>query len=382
MAGNTKIHLLDLKREYAFLKKDIAKETKKCFATQSWILGEQLVTLETALTGYLNTKYALGVASGTDALLIALRTQAFRLKKKGGFFDAKDEIITTPFTFVATAEVITRAGATPVFVDIDPATFNISPSSIKRAITQNTKGIIPVHLYGLGCAMDEILKIAKTHNLFIVEDVAQSFGASYKGTKLGTLGDAGCFSFFPSKNLGAYGDGGLVATDDDMAAILTKALRNHGQLQKYDAAYIGYNSRLDSFQAAVLLAKLKHIDRFNELRNNVAQKYARGLARVTQVQLPLVPKNHTHVYNLYNIMVPADIRDALLKHLGHQGIESRVYYPIPLHKMGAFCNARRVGTLENTEKASLGILSLPLNPFLQDGEIKYVIKAIGDFFSL
>ncbi|MDD5194579.1 MAG: DegT/DnrJ/EryC1/StrS family aminotransferase [Candidatus Omnitrophica bacterium] len=382
MPAKFKVPLLDLKREYAFLKKDIAREIRACFSTQSWILGEKVTALEAAASRYLGTKYALGVASGTDALLIALRICAFQLKKEEGFFKAGDEIITTPFTFIATAETIVRAGATPVFVDIDPLTFNISAAAIEKAINQNTRGIIPVHLYGLSCDLSAILKIARKHNLFVIEDAAQSFGAEYKGKKLGSLGDIGCFSFFPSKNLGAYGDGGLIATDTEADANLAKILRNHGQVNKYDAHFLGYNSRLDSIQAAVLLAKLKHIDTFNGLRNKIASKYRKALGDIASIQLPAAPSDCSHAYHLYNIMVPSGKRDNLLSHLASCGIESRVYYPLPLYKMKAFTAAKRAGSFKNTERALLSSLTLPLHPFLKDEEVKYVTGKIREFFAL
>ncbi|MBU1523445.1 MAG: DegT/DnrJ/EryC1/StrS family aminotransferase, partial [Candidatus Omnitrophica bacterium] len=232
-------------------------------------------------------------ASGTDALLLSLRALAIKEKNKE-YFDKKDEVITTPFTFVATAEAIVRSGATPVFVDVNLATFNICPKEIKKAITKNTVGILPVHLYGNSCRMDEILKIAKENNLFVVEDTAQAFGGTYstkgaclparqgsasggKGKKLGTIGNCGAFSFFPSKNLGGCGDGGLIATNNIRLAELVRILRNHGQIKKYNASYIGYNSRLDSIQAAILLVKLKYVDKFNQLRREIAKKYMRHL---------------------------------------------------------------------------------------------------------
>lgn len=385
------IPLLDLKKEYAFLKKQIDRQIKECLATQHWILGEKVAQFENELARYLKSKYIIGVNSGTDALLLSLRAKAIGLKDKE-YFDKKDEIITTPFTFVATAETIIRSGATPVFVDINPNTFNIDPELIKKAVNKNTVGILPVHLFGLACDMGEIIKIAKENNLFIVEDVAQAFGAEFEKRKLGALGDCGTFSFFPSKNLGSYGDAGAISTNNKKLAELIKILRNHGQTRHYNAKYLGYNSRLDSFQAAILLAKLKYVNKFNARRIKIAQKYYNGLKEIKYIQLPTIPStqlrtsshkqsaiNYNHIYNLYTIKVVSSIRDKMVKFLNNAGIKVRVYYPLPLHKMGAFKTAKISGSLINTEEASRSVLSLPINPFLKDKEIDYIIENIKVF---
>ena len=370
---------LDLKREYAFLKKEIDKQIRNCLSEQHWILGEQVKELEEKTSNYLKTKYTIGVASGTDALLLSLRSLAIQIKNKE-YFDKEDEIITTPFTFVATAEAIVRSGATPVFVDINCGSFNIDPANIRKAINKNTIGIIPVHLFGQSCEMNEISQIAKENNLFVLEDVAQAFGAELEKRKLGTIGNCGAFSFFPSKNLGSYGDAGMVATNDKRLADIVKILRVHGQTGQYNAKYIGYNSRLDSMQAAILLAKFKYIDKFNGLRQKVAQKYHDGLKDIRSIQLPNLPNSHSHIYNLYTIKVTAAVRDEMLKFLNNAGIQARIYYPLPLHKMEAFKTAKISGNLINTEEASGGVLSLPINPFLKDKEIDYIVENIR-FFS-
>ncbi|MFA6281472.1 MAG: DegT/DnrJ/EryC1/StrS family aminotransferase [Candidatus Omnitrophota bacterium] len=390
MKKNTGIPLLDLKKEYRFLKKSIGQQLKKCLLKQHWILGEEVTQFEKEVAKYLGVNHTIGVASGTDALLLALRALAITRKDKQ-YFDKKDEIITTPFTFAATAETIIRSGATPVFVDINPQTFNIEPEEIKKAINKNTVGIVPVHLFGKACEMDEILKIAKKHNLFIVEDVAQAFGAEYvfqttnhklqTTKKLGTIGDCGAYSFFPSKNLGSYGDAGAVATKDKKIADIITVLRNHGQRNQYDAEYVGYNSRLDSIQAAVLLAKLKYIDKFNSLRIKIAEKYNKELKSVKNIQLPdpnlqLTTYNYSHVYGLYTIKVPLVKRDKVLKFLNDSSIGARVYYPIPLHKMRAFGKARVSTTLVNANNAALSVLSLPINPFLTSNEVSYITQKV------
>jgi len=377
------IPLLDLKREYEFLKKDIKEQLEECLKLQQWILGDKVVEFEKKAAKYLGAKYTVGVASGTDALVLSLRALALKNKNKQ-YFDKKDEIITTPFTFIATAEAIVRSGATPVFVDIDPDTFNIDPNQIKKAITKNTTGILPVHLYGLACDMGKISKIAKENNLFVVEDVAQAFGGIYRGKKLGTWGDTGTFSFFPSKNLAGFGDGGLIATNDSKLADLAKILRNHGQNKRYKAAYIGYNSRLDSIQAGVLLAKLRYIDKFNESRRKIAQGYNNALKNIKQIKCPLLNTQYSilntkHIYHLYTIKVSSR-RDILLNYLHSRKISSRIYYPLPLHRMKAFRSCKCRGILKNTKEASVKALTLPLHPFLKDKEADYVISAIRKFY--
>ncbi len=403
------IPLLDLKREYEFLRPDIDRQLKQVIDSQAWILGSKVTELEKKVSKYLNSRYTVGVASGTDALVLSLHALALKAKGKV-FFDKKDEIITTPFTFVATAEAIIRAGAKPVFVDIDAHTYNISPEQVEKAVTRNTVGIMPVHLYGLACDMAKIKKIARQNKLFIVEDTAQGFGAEYKSKKLGSIGDTGAFSFFPSKNLGGWGDGGMVVTNHKTIADNIRILRNHGQKAKYKADMLGYNSRLDSIQAAVLLAKLKHIDKFNKTRIRIAKKYNQAFSSIKQLQIPFlqsanlacrqagsighsVNKNisnsmryapcampYSHIYHLYTIKVDKG-RDKLLKYLNHREILARVYYPVPLNKMKAFESAKVKGGLLNAEKASKQVLSLPIHPFMRKEEVEYVINTVRSFFS-
>ena len=377
------ISILDLKREYTLLKKDINKQLKSCLDSQQWILGPKVSEFEEKTAKYLGTKYAIGVASGTDALILSLKSLAIKLKKKE-YFNRKDEIITTPFTFIATAEAIARSGATPVFVDIDPITFNIDPLAIEKAVTKHTVGILPVHLYGLSCDMGKISKIAKKHNLFVVEDCAQSFGASIGEKKTGSFGDCGAFSFFPSKNLGGFGDGGLIATNNRDIAKLIKVLRNHGQTSDYNASYIGYNSRLDSLQAAILLAKLKHIDKFNNARIEIAKKYTQALKAIPQICSPILNTQYSilttkHIYHQYTIKVKSG-RGTLLNHLNSKGIGARIYYPLLLSGMKAFENCKRKGSLKNAQEASSKCLSLPIHPFLKEKEINYITSAIKRFY--
>src|SRR3990172_8101104 len=253
------IPMLDLRREYEYMKEEIDSAIKKCLEHQKWILGPEVGELERKITEYIGGKHCVGISSGTDALVLALMALAIKIKGKE-YFDRNDEIITTPFTFTATGDAILRAGATPVFVDINPDTYNIDPASIKGYLQSHSSrvvGIIPVHLYGQSCGMDEIMEIARENDLFILEDVAQAFGGKWKGKMLGAIGTAGTFSFFPSKNLGGFGDGGMVSTNDDENAELVRMLLKHGGRDKYNVDHIGYNARLDTLQAAILLAKFK-----------------------------------------------------------------------------------------------------------------------------
>lgn len=378
------VPLLDLKPQYHFLKKEINQQLRDCLKSQQWVLGPKVEELEKKVAEYLGINYAVGVASGTDALLLALRALCVKRKKKE-FFNQKDEIITTPFTFLATAEVIIRVGAKPVFVDIDPGSFNINPEKIKKAINKNTVGIVPVHLFGQSCEMAAIKKIAKANKLFILEDCAQSFGASFRNKKVGNLGDLGAFSFFPSKNLGGFGDGGLITAKTKKYIDLIKVLRNHGQTAQYRADYSGYNSRLDSIQAAILITKLKHIDKFNKQRIQIAQKYNNAFQNIPQIQTPNVERRtlnveHSHVYHLYTIKVSAKIKPKLISYLNSKRISARSYYPVSLDKMKAFRAAKVPHKLNNTNRIIKEVVSLPIYPFMESKKIKYVIENVVNFF--
>jgi dTDP-4-amino-4,6-dideoxygalactose transaminase len=373
-----KIGILDLHREYAEIAGEVKQRFEGCFKNQAWILGESVVELEKQCAAYLGAKYAVGLNSGTDALILGLRALAIKTKGKE-YFDKKDEIITTPFTFIATAEAIAHAGATPVFVDIDLNSFNIDPEAIEKAITRNTVGILPVHLYGLAARMLTITAIAKKHKLFVLEDVAQAFGAECGGKKLGTIGDCGACSFFPSKNLGGYGDAGMAVTNDKKIAELLTILRNHGQAATYKADYIGYNSRLDSIQAAVLLVKLKSIDGQNARRRAIAAQYDSAFGELGNIEITRLRSGCFHVYNLYTIRVKKN-RDAFLKHLNDKGIGARVYYPHLLSQMKAFKNAKIKGKLTNAFLAVKQVVTLPVHPFLTPAEVDYVIQTVKAFW--
>ncbi|PZP58226.1 MAG: erythromycin biosynthesis sensory transduction protein eryC1 [Azospira oryzae] len=356
------IPMVDLKAEYRELGMEIEKAVREVLASSHFILGPHVKALEQEVAAYLGVKHAVAVASGTDALHLALRAAGVQ----GG-----DEVITTAFTFIATAEAIAYIGARPVFVDIDPATFNLDPGALEAAITDRTRAILPVHLYGQAADMDPIMEIARRRGLRVIEDCAQSFGADYRGRRTGTLGDVGCFSFYPSKNLGAYGDGGMVTTNDDALADQVRVLRDHGSRVRYHHSVIGYNSRLDELQAAILRVKLKRIEAYNARRREAAARYTAQLAGS-----PIVPPKEAgygrHVYHQYTVR--SGRRDAIQKALAEAGIASAIYYPIPLHRQEVYQAAYRGLTLPETEAAAREVLSLPMHPYLTSQQIDRVCE--------
>jgi dTDP-4-amino-4,6-dideoxygalactose transaminase len=371
------IPMLDLKREYEFIKDDIDQAITKVLSHQAWIMGPEVKGLETRIANYVGTKFAVGCASGTDALVLALRALAWKRTGKE-YFTPQDEVITTSFTFTATGDAIIRAGATPVFVDIDPVTFNIDPACIRAAVGERTVGIVPVHLYGQACRMAEMMTIAHERGLFVVEDVAQAFGSRFNGKKCGAMGDAGAFSFFPSKNLGGFGDGGMVTTDDSELAAMMDMLRKHGGKDKYNVDYLGYNSRLDTLQAAVLLAKMNHIDAFNGRRKQIAGIYSHAFQHVSGITPPPAMTNGGHVFHQYTVR--ALDRERLAARLKERGVASMVYYPVPLHKMKVFEGRSRVsGSLLESERAAAQVLSLPIEPLLSEKEMATVVAAVQDW---
>lgn len=374
------IPMLDLKRQYEYMKKDIDAAIRRCLAQQEWILGPELKKFEERVTEYLGVRHCIGVSSGTDALVLCLRTLAIKLKGQE-YFDRDDRIITTPFTFTATGDAILRAGATPLFVDIDPATYNIDVNKIRDRLisaSNNVVGIIPVHFYGQACKMDKVLQVAKKYDLFLVEDVAQAFGGKWKERKLGSIGDMGAFSFFPSKNLGGFGDGGMIVTNDSGLARIAGMLRKHGGEHKGDVSHIGYNARLDTLQAAVLLMKMKYIDEFNDKRRKIAEIYNKGLETIRGIAVPKSLQEAYHVYHQYTIRVLNGRRDELQKYLGKNGIGTRVYYPVPLHKMEVFKGRCEIlESLKEADKASKEVLSLPIDPLLTKKELEKVVSSIA-----
>ncbi len=346
---NMRIPLIDFKAQYKSIEKEIDAAIKEVLLSGQYILGPIVKEFEEQIAAYCGVRYAIGVASGSDALILALRALDI---------DPGDEVITTPFTFVATAHAIVHCGAKPVFVDIDPDTFNINPDLIEPVITKKTKAIIPVHLYGHPANMDPIMGIAKAYNLYVVEDAAQAFGARYNGKKVGSIGHAGCFSFFPTKNLGCYGDGGMVVTDNPDIAEKVDILRRQGCREKYHAEMIGYNSRLDAVQAAILKVKLKYVDQWNEQRRNIACRYNELLSS-SSVQAPVEAPYACHIYHQYTIKFKN--RDDIRQYLAKNGIETSVYYPQPLHLQRTYKYlGYEKSAFPQAEKASQVVLSLPI----------------------
>ena len=364
--GNETISLLDLRKEYRYLMEEIDDVILRCASGAKYILGPEVSELEQKIANYIGVKHAIGVSSGTDALVLSLRALAIKLRGKE-YWDKDDLIITTPFTFTATGEAILRAGATPLFVDITLDTYNIDPQEIKKALQtygNQVVGILPVHLYGHPCDMDEIMDIAHKAGIFVVEDCAQSLGASWDGRQTGSFGETGCFSFFPSKPLGGFGDGGMVTTNDGELAEIIRMLRTHGGRDKNRPEHIGYNARLDTLQAAILLAKLEHLDEFTEKRRQIAGFYNQNFKEIEWLILPTEHEKAFHIYHQYTVRVRGRSRDELQEKLEKHGVKSMVYYPVPLHKMEVFhrTSMETFGDLENTETAVKSVLSLPVEP--------------------
>ncbi len=360
---------LDLKRQYESIREEVNNAVLEVLASQSFILGPFVESFEQKIAKYCSVRYAIGVSSGTDAILLALMACGV----KNG-----DEVITTPFTFFATAGSIVRLGAVPVFVDIDPDTYNIDVNKIAPAVNKKTKAILPVHLYGQCADMDAILEVARANGLMVIEDAAQAIGAVYKGKNAGSMGDMGCFSFYPTKNLGGYGDGGLVTTNNAELAEFIKILRVHGSKPKYYHSYIGVNGRLDAIQAAVLSVKLKYLNEWSEKRRFIASYYHEHLKRLP-IRLPKIGSHNTHIFHQYVIATPR--RDTLMEYLKQQGIETAVYYPVPLHLQKCFDYLGYKRTdLPESEKASNETLALPIYPEITQKEQDYVIGHIKNFF--
>ena len=360
------IPIFDSKRQYAKIGADIEKAVCKVMQSGSYILGENVKALEQELADYIKVKYTVGLNSGTDALHIALRALDI---KKG------DEVITTAFTFVATAEAIDIVGATPVFVDIDENTFNIDPEKIEAAITPKTKAVIPVHLYGQPCDMGKITDIAKCHNLRVIEDCCQAIGSSYNGQKVGSFGDIGCYSFYPTKNLGTMGDGGLITTNSEELRDRVIALRNHGGAVRDHHDEVGVNSRLDEIQAAILRVKLPYIDEWNTKRRQIAGIYNELLSACSDIKTPRELDNTYCVYHQYTVKVPN--RDEVFEKLHNAGIGAMLYYPIPLHlqKVHQYLGLSK-GYLPITERNTESVISLPMFPELTREEQETVANVL------
>ena len=369
------VPLLDLKEQNSALRPEIEAALGRVLDSNGFILGPEVAALEQELAVYCSVKHAIGCASGSDAILLAL--MAYDI-------GPGDEVITTPYSFFATVSSITRLGATPVFVDIDPDTYNIDPTKVEAAITERTKAIEPVHLYGQCSNMDEIEAVASRRGIPVIEDAAQAIGAEENGVRAGNIGAIGCFSFYPSKNLGAMGDGGFLTTNDDALAAKLLALRNHGAEIKYFHKWVGLNSRLDGFQGAVLRVKLPHLERWTEARRANAARYRQlftdaGLTE--QIGLPIERENCRHIYNQYVIRVP-NRRDDLRAHLTERNVGTDIYYPVPLHLQECFAYlGYKEGDLPESERAARETLAIPIYPELKPEQQEYVVSTIGDFFN-
>jgi len=371
-----KVPLLDLKRQYQTIKPEVDSAISAVVESQGFKLGPRVKEFEEELAGYCGTRRAVGVASGSDALLLALMAHGV---------GRDDEVITTPYTFFATGGAVARLGAIPVFVDIDPTTYNIDPGRIEAAVTERTRAIMPVHLFGQCADMDPILEVGLRHGIPVIEDAAQAIGAEYNGRRAGSMGSIGCFSFFPSKNLGGFGDGGMITSDDESIADLIVSLREHGQTLKeggqtemYEHWTIGLNSRLDALQAAVLSVKLRHLDEWSEGRARNADYYDERFSGTAVVPPRRAPESR-HIYNQYVIRVPR--RDELQAHLRERGIGCAVYYPRPLHLQECFSSlGRGPGDMPESERASSETLSIPVFSLLKEDEREHVATTILEFF--
>lgn len=360
-----KINFIDLQAQYKKYEKEINSEVLEVFASAQFIGGEKLNSLERNLALYTGAKHAIGCSSGTDALLLSLMALDIGVG---------DEVITTPFTFIATAEVVALLGAKSVFVDIDEESYNIDPSKIEAAITKKTKAIIPVSLYGQCADMEAINNIAKKYNITVIEDACQSFGATYRGKKSCNLSTISCTSFFPSKPLGAYGDGGAIFTDNDELSAKMRMLLNHGQNERYKHKYIGINGRLDAVQAAILNVKLKHFDEEVRLREEIGSRYS-DLLEDADVITPNIADGNTSVYAQYSIRVKD--REAMVEKLSKLGVPTAVHYPVPLHMQEAFKDlGYSIGDFPISELVSKEIMSLPMSAYLSEAEQDFVVQAI------
>ncbi len=357
------IPMLDLKAEYLLFRDELLRRLSETLDSTQFILGPNVQALEKEVATYVGAAHAVGCASGTDALHLALRALGIGLG---------DEVITSPFTFIGTSEAISYTGATPVFVDIDAGTFNIDPAQIEKAITSRTKAVMPVHLYGQAAELDSIVDICRRHGLRLIEDCAQSVGATYNGRMTGSFGDFGCFSFYPSKNLGAFGDGGMVSTGDEALAAEVRVYRNHGSRVRYHHHVIGYNSRLDEMQAVILRVKLQYLEDFNTRRRAIAQAYRERLAGV--VDTPVEAPNRVHVYHQYTVRSPR--RDDIGNALGEAGIGSMIYYPVPLHQQEVYADLCRGVSLPVSEAAAREVISLPIFPQMSGDQVDRVCEVV------
>jgi len=364
---------LDLKAQFAQIRAEVMAAVSRVMESQHFILGPEVAALEDEIKPLVGCEYVFGCASGSDALLLALMALDV---------GPEDEVITIPFTFVATAGAIARLGARTVFVDIDPETYNLDPSQLEEAITPKTKAIIPVHLFGLPADMDAIMEVANRHGIPVIEDAAQAIGAKHKSRLVGSIGSIGCYSFFPSKNLGGAGDGGLITTNDASLAAKLRMLRVHGSKNKYEYPILGINSRLDALQAAILRVKLRYLEAWTAARQKNADRYRalfREMKLEERVKATIAPKGYDHIYNQFTIRVGD--RDGLREHLRSRGIPSEIYYPYPLHLQPALADlGYQPGDLPHSEAASVEVLSLPIYPELTERQLRTVVEGIAEFY--
>lgn len=369
------IPLVDLRKQYTSIKQEVDEKISGVLKSTAFILGSEVKEFEKGFAAFCSAEHAVGVSSGTAALALALLALDIG---KG------HEVITVANTFIATAGAISHVGARPVLVDVDPESYNIDASLVEGAITERTKAIIPVHLYGQPSEMDAVLQLAKRHNLKVIEDACQAHGAEYRGRRVGSFGDISAFSFYPGKNLGAYGDGGAVVTDKGELAERIRLLRDHGSPKKYYHEIIGYNSRLDEIQAAVLGVKLRYLNEWNETRRRNARLYSEYLKDLVNKGSVTTPKEKDwakHVYHLYVIQVEEGVRDNLITYLNSRGIGAQIHYPIPIHLQKAYKHlGYKEGSFPVAERLAKRIISLPMFPELKQQEIEYIAQEIGAFF--
>lgn len=366
-----KVPFLDLKAQYETIRTDIAAALQQVLDATAFAGGPFVAQFEKSYAAFCRVNHVTGVGNGTDALWLAL----LALDVGPG-----DEVITAPNSFIATAEAISLSGATPVFVDIDESTYTIDPARIEAAITPRTKAIIPVHLFGQMADMDAILAVARAHKLAVIEDAAQAQGAEYKGKRAGSIGDAGCFSFYPGKNLGAYGEAGAVATGNPEVDKKIRCLRDHGQYKKYHHNMIGWNARMDGFQGAVLDVKLKHLERWNDARGQHARQYRKLLSGVKNVRLPVEAAYGKHIFHVFALRVPH--RDAALKALGDKGVSCGIHYPVPIHLTEAYSFlGKGPGSFPVTERCAEELLSLPMYPELTNEQVAYTAQCVKEVVS-
>jgi len=371
--GSEPVPFIDLVAQFQTIRDEVKSTVDEVFETQRFVLGEEVDQLETEIAAYCDARYAIGCASGTDALILSLIALGI---------GPGDEVITSPFTFFATAGAIHRVGAKPKFVDIDPVTYNMDPQQVEDAIDENTKAIMPVHIFGQCADMETLWRLSVRHNIPLIEDACQAIGAEYRGRRAGVLGTVGCFSFFPTKNLGGAGDGGIITTDDAEVAARLKSLRVHGDAGGYNHLEVGFNSRLDALQAAVLRVKLRHLEDWSNTRARNAKRYGemfRELNLLSSIEAPVTAADRRHVFNQYTLRVRGGMRDAVMEYMRAEGVGCAVYYPIPLHMQKCFeYLGYRAEDFPESKRAAEEVLSLPIFAELTDQQLTRVATVLAE----